>query len=473
MNDTTQDVNRNSEEFDVVVLGSGEGGKYVAWTQGREGKRVAMIERRYVGGSCPNIACLPSKNVVNSAKAAWHVSNSERFGIHKTGFTVDMKGVRERKRKMVDDLVQLHLNNYKASATDLIFGTGTFVGPRTISVELNEGGRRIISGKQVVICVGTRAVISPIPGLAEARPMTHIEALELDIVPRHLLILGAGFVGLEFAQAMRRFGSEVTVIDRNNRVLHGEDEDISEGLEQLFADEGIRIIKEAQILEVEGTSGASVSLRYMKDRAENTIEGSHILVSTGRTPNTSGIGLEQAGVELAPNGYIKVNDRMQTSAPNVWAVGDCAGSPQFTHIAFDDFRIVRENMAGRTRTSTGRQVPFCLFTDPEFARVGLTEIEAKARNIPHRLVKIPMTRVLRAYTYSESRGFYKAILDESSDQILGFAAFGPEVSDVLGTIQMAMIAGLPYTAVRDAILTHPTMVEGLVVLFSAVPPRGA
>jgi pyruvate/2-oxoglutarate dehydrogenase complex dihydrolipoamide dehydrogenase (E3) component len=301
--------------------------------------------------------------------------------------------------------------------------------------------------------------------------MTHIEALELEVVPRHLLILGAGFVGMEFAQAMRRFGSEVTVLDRNDRVLHTEDEDISEGLEQLFADEGIRIIKGAQILEAQGLSGESVSLRYVQDGAENTIEGSHILASTGRTPNTSGIGLEEAGVELTPSGYIKVNDRMQTSVPNVWAVGDCAGSPQFTHIAFDDFRIVRENMAGRTRTSTGRQVPFCLFTDPEFARVGLTETEAKARNIPHRLVKIPITRVLRAHTYSESRGFFKAILDEASDQILGFSAFGPEVSDVLGTIQMAMIAGLPYTAVRDAILTHPTMVEGLGVLFSAVPPR--
>jgi pyruvate/2-oxoglutarate dehydrogenase complex dihydrolipoamide dehydrogenase (E3) component len=430
-----------------------------------------MIERRYVGGSCPNIACLPSKNFVNSAKAASHVSNSEQFGIHKTGFSVDMRGVRERKRKMVEGLVQMHLNFYKSSGTELIFGTGTFIGPTTISVQLNEGGSRVVSGKQVVICVGTRAVISPIPGLAEARPMTHIEALELDVVPRHLLILGAGFVGMEFAQAMRRFGSEVTVLDRNDRVLHGEDEDISEGLEQLFAAEGIHIIKGSKILAVEGLSSESVNIRYMKDGAENTIEGSHILASTGRTPNTTGIGLEKAGVELSPAGFIKVNERMQTSVPNVWAVGDCAGSPQFTHIAFDDFRIVRENMAGRTRTSTGRQVPFCLFTDPEFARVGLTETEAKTRNIPHRVVKIPITRVLRAHTYSESRGFFKAILGEASDQILGFSAFGPEVADVLGTIQMAMIAGLPYTAVRDAVLTHPTMVEGLGVLFSTVPPR--
>jgi pyruvate/2-oxoglutarate dehydrogenase complex dihydrolipoamide dehydrogenase (E3) component len=469
MSDTTPQA--NPEEFDLVVLGSGEGGKYIAWTQGREGKRVAMIERRYVGGSCPNIACLPSKNVVYSAKVADHVRNSERFGVHKTGFSVDMKGVRERKRKMVEGNVEAHLNNYKSSGTDLILGTGTFVGPRTISVELNEGGRRVVSGKQVVISVGTRAAIGAVPGLAEVQPMTHIDALELDVVPRHLLILGAGFVGMEFAQAMRRFGSEVTVLDRNDRVLRGEDEDISEGLEQLFADEGIRIIKQAQILEAKGRSGESVSLRYVKGGAENTIEGSHILVSTGRTPNTSGIGLEQAGVELSPNGYIKVNERMQTSVPNVWAVGDCAGSPLFTHIAFDDFRIVRENMAGRDRTSTGRQVPLCLFTDPEFARVGLTETEAKARNIPHRVAKVPMTSILRARTYTEPRGFMKAILDAGSDQILGFSAFGPDVGEVLGTVQMAMIAGLPFTAVRDAVLTHPTMVEGLGVLFSNVPAR--
>ena len=460
-----------SEEFDIVVLGSGEGGKYIAWTLGREGQRVAMIERQYVGGSCPNIACLPSKNVIYGAKVAAHVRDSEKFGIHTNGYSVDMKAVRERKRKMVEGNVQAHLSDYRASGTELIFGTGTFIGPKTISIELNEGGRRVVTGKNVVINTGTHAAISAIHGLAEAGPMTHIQALELDVVPRHLLILGAGFVGLEFAQAMRRFGSEVTVLDRNDRVLHGEDEDISEGLEQLFADEGIHIIKSAQILEVEGVSGESASLRYVKDGAENTIEGSHILVAAGRTPNTAGIGLEQVGIELSPSGYIKVNNRMQTSVPNVWAIGECAGSPQFTHIAFDDFRIVRENMAGRNRTSTGRQVPHCLFTDPEFARVGLTEAEVKARNIPHRLVKAPMTSVLRALTYSKPRGFLKAILDESSDQMLGFSAFGPEVGEVLGTVQMAMIAGLPFTAIRDAVLTHPTMVEGLGVLFSAVPSR--
>jgi pyruvate/2-oxoglutarate dehydrogenase complex dihydrolipoamide dehydrogenase (E3) component len=466
-----KDATSQAEEFDLVVLGSGEGGKYIAWTQGREGKRVATIERKYVGGSCPNIACLPSKNVIYGARIAAHVRDSEKFGINKTGFSVDMKAVRERKRKMVEGNIQAHLNNYKATGTELIFGTGSFVGPRTISVELNEGGLRIVTGKDVVINTGTRAAISAIPGLAETRPMTHIDLLELDVVPRHLLILGAGFVGFEFAQAMRRFGSEVTLLDRNDRVLHGEDEDISAELEQLFADEGIRIIKSAQILDAQGVSGESVSLRYLRGGAENSIEGSHILVASGRIPNTSGIGLEEAGIELSPAGYIKVNDRMQTSVPNVWAVGECAGSPQFTHIAFDDFRIVRENMAGRTRTSTGRQVPHCLFTDPEFARIGLTETEAKARNIPHRLVKVPMTSVLRAITYSEPRGFLKAILDADSDQILGFSAFGPEVGEVLGTVQMAMIAGLPFTAVRDAILTHPTMVEGLGVLFSAVPPR--
>jgi len=469
MSDTTPET--NSEEFDLVVLGSGEGGKYIAWTLGREAKRVAMIERRYVGGSCPNIACLPSKNVIYGAKVASHVSNSEKFGVHKSNFSVDMEEVRERKRKMVEGLVQVHLNNYNSSGTELIFGTGTFVGPRTISVELNEGGRRVVTGKNVVISVGTHAAIGAMPGLAGTRPMTHVEALELDVVPGHLLVLGAGYVGLEFAQAMRRFGSEVTVIDRNNRVLHGEDEDISEGLDQLFADEGIRIIKGAQILEAEGVSGDSVTLRYMQNGAENSIEGSHILVAAGRIPNTSGIGLEKVGIELTPAGYVKVNEHMQTVVPNVWAVGECAGSPQFTHIALDDFRIVRETMAGRSRSSVGRQVPHCLFTDPEFARVGLTEREAKARNIPHRVVKIPMTSVLRARTYSEPRGFLKAILDEGSDQILGFSAFGPEVGEVLGTVQMAMLAGLPYTAVRDAILTHPTMVEGLGVLFSAVPPR--
>lgn len=463
----TQDA--SLEEFDVVVLGSGEGGKYLAWTLAKQGQAVALVEKQYIGGSCPNIACLPSKNIIHSAKVASYFDRSEEFGITKGSYTIHMSTVRDRKRTMVDGLVEIHRKNFESTGTELILGFGTFVGHKMIAVALNAGGQRLIRGKNIVISTGSKATIEAIPGLAETNPLTHVEALELDEVPRHLIVLGAGFVGLELAQAMRRFGSEVTVIDRNERVLHQEDEDVSEGLHQLFEDEGIHVIEGAHIICAHGRSGESVSLRYVKNTFECIAEGSHLLVSTGRTPNTAGIGLEQTGVEVLDSGYIKVNERLETTADGVWAMGECAGSPQFTHIAYDDFRIVRENIAGRSRSTAGRQVPRCLYTDPEFARVGLTETEAKAKSIPYRSVKIPMASVLRSRTVSETRGFLKAILDVNSDRILGFAAFGADAGEVMGTVQMAMIAELPYTVVRDAILTHPTMVEGLVTLFSAVP----
>ena len=461
------------EEYDLVVLGSGAGGKLIAWTSAQKGQRVVVIERKYVGGSCPNIACLPSKNIIHSAKVASLFYRSEEFGITKENVQINMAAVRERKRKMVQDLVNAHLDNYRKSGAELVMGTGSFVGPKTIQVKLAEGATRTFRGQNVVINTGSRALLELLPGLAEAKPLTHIEALELDHIPKHLLVLGAGYVGLELAQAFRRFGSEVTLIDRASRLVNREDEDISQELEKMCRDEGIQLATNAKITRVQGKSGEWVRLSGTRGEAELSVEGSDLLVAGGRTPNTDDIGLDKAGVETTERGHLKVNERLQTTAKGVWGIGDCAGSPYFTHISADDFVVVSENIAGGNRVTTGRQVPFCLFTDPEFARVGLSETEAKAQGIPYRLAKLPMAAVFRAMTVSETRGFMKILIDTESDRILGFTMLGAGAGEVMATVQMTMLGGLPYTALRDAVIAHPTMPEGLVLLLLTVPAKAA
>jgi pyruvate/2-oxoglutarate dehydrogenase complex dihydrolipoamide dehydrogenase (E3) component len=457
------------EEYDVVILGGGTGSTVAAWTFAGEGQRVAVIDRKYIGGSCPNIACLPSKNIIHSARLAEYVRRSEDYGIRKQGFTIDMSAVRDRKRRMVSGLNAIYINNYEKTGGEFILAAGRFVAPKTVEATLPDGSVRRLRGANVIVSTGTRAALDPIPGLAEAQPLTHIEALELGEVPEHLLVLGGGYIGLELSQAMRRFGSKVTVIEHNERLVSREEEDVSEGLRGLFLDEGIELLLNTKTKRVSGKSGDSVQVVIEQNGVEKTLQGSHLLVATGRKPNTEGIDLELAGVEVTDHGYIKVNERLQTTAPGVWAIGEVAGSPQFTHISIDDFRVVRDNLNGGNHGTTGRQVPFCLFTDPEFARVGLSEMEAKAQGISYRLFKVPMEAVLRARTLGETRGFLKALVGNDSDRILGFAGFGVAAGETMSSVQIAMIAGLPYTALRDAILAHPTLAEGLSPLFSSEP----
>jgi pyruvate/2-oxoglutarate dehydrogenase complex dihydrolipoamide dehydrogenase (E3) component len=457
------------EEYDLVLLGSGAGAKLLAWTFAERGQRVAVVERKYVGGSCPNIACLPSKNVIHTAQVVQYVRRSREFGIGIDGFTVDMPAVRDRKRRMVQGLVETHLDLYKRSGAELIMASGRFVAPRTLEAELPDGTKRRLGGKNVVICTGTHAAIADIPGLAASQPLTHIEALELDVVPEHLIVLGAGYVGLEFAQAMRRFGSRVTIVDRNRSAIHREDDDVNEALQELLADEGIRLVPEGRVKSVSGISGQSVEVKLEQYGEEISLQGTHLMVAAGREPNTKNIGLELAGVELTGHGYIQVNERLQTTAPAVWAVGEVAGSPQFTHISEDDFRVVRDNLLGGNHVTTGRLVPFCLFTDPEFARVGITEKEARAQGIAYRLFKVPMAAVLRARSLMETRGFLKCLVERDSDRILGFAAFGVGAGEIMGCVEIAMLGGMPYTTLRGAVLAHPTIPEGLISLFSAAP----
>ena len=470
---TTQNTpsgqNDRVEEYDLVILGGGTGSTIAAWTFAGQGQHVAVIDRKYIGGSCPNIACLPSKNIIHSAKVASYVRRSEEFGIVRENFKVDMSAVRGRKRRMVSGLNELYLDNYKKTGAEFICGAGRFIGHRTVEATLRDGTKRQLRGTNVIISTGTRAVLDSTPGLAEAQPLTHVEALELDEVPKHLLVIGGGYVGVELSQAMRRFGSRVSVIDRNESLLHRQDSDVTEALHSLFADEGIDTVLDARIKRVSGKTGESVRIILDQDGAEKTLQGSHVLVAAGRTPNTEGLGLELAGIELTDRGYLKVNERLQTTAAGVWAIGEVAGSPQFTHVSIDDFRVVRDNLAGCNHVTTGRQVPFCLFTDPEFARIGLSEKEAKAQGIAYRLFKIPMEAVLRARTLSETRGFLKALVEPNGDRILGFTAFAVDGGEIMSSVQIAMIAGLPYTALRDAILAHPTLAEGLETLFSSEP----
>jgi pyruvate/2-oxoglutarate dehydrogenase complex dihydrolipoamide dehydrogenase (E3) component len=455
------------EEFDLVILGGGTGSTIAAWTFAGEGKRVAVVDRKYIGGSCPNIACLPSKNIIHSAKVVDYFRRSKEFGIAHDGFTIEMSGVRDRKRKMVVGLNDMYMENYRNTGAEFILGTGRFVAPRTVDVTLADGTTRQLRGANVIVSTGTRASLEPIPGLAEAQPLTHIEALELGEVPEHLLIIGGGYVGVEMSQAMRRFGSKVTVIDRNGRLMSKEDEDVCVALNDLLNDEGIDVHLNTRIKRVSGKSGDSVTIAFEQNGADKTLTGTHLLVATGRTPNTEGLALELAGIELTDRGYIKVDERLQTTAPGVWAIGEVAGSPQFTHISVDDFRVIHANLTGGSRVTTGRQAPYCLFTDPELAHIGLHENDAKAKGIPYRLFKVPMETNLRARTLSETRGFVKALVEADSDRILGFTAFGVGAGEILAGVQIAMIARLPYTALRDAVLTHPTLVEGLIPLFSS------
>ncbi len=458
------------EEYDLVIFGGGTGSTIAAWTFAAEGKRVAVIDRKYIGGSCPNIACLPSKNIIHSAKVASYFQRGKEFGILHDGFTIDMQGVRDRKRKMVSGLNEMYMENYRKTGAEFILGTGRFIAPRVVEIALPDGTTRLLSGADVIVSTGTRAALDVIPGLAEAQPLTHIEALELDVVPEHLLVIGGGYVGVEFAQAMRRFGSKVSIIDRNQRLMSKEDQDVCDAVRNLLEDEGIDILLGAKVERVSGRSGDSVSVFVEQNGAQKVLNGSHLLVAAGRRPNTDGLGLELTGVELTGRGYIKVNERLQTTAPGVWAIGEVAGSPQFTHISVDDFRVVHANLTGGNRVTSGRQVPYCLFTDPELARIGLSESEAKAQGVSYRLFKVPMESNLRAHTLSETRGFLKCLIEADGDRILGFTGFGIGAGEIMAAVQVAMIAGLPYTTLRDAVLTHPTLVEGLIPLFSSPAP---
>jgi pyruvate/2-oxoglutarate dehydrogenase complex dihydrolipoamide dehydrogenase (E3) component len=461
------------ENFDVVIIGSGQGGKLLAWHLGRSGKKVAVVERRWVGGSCPAVACLPSKNEIWSARVAHLVQNAAQYGTSVEAVKTDMGKVRSRKQNMIDGEIAFHLGAYKSSGAELIMGSGRFTGPKTIEVALNDGGTRLLVGNEVVVNVGTHAAIPDIPGLEAARALTHIEALELDYLPSHLIVLGGGYIGIEMAQAYRRFGSRVTIIEPGRQLVGREDADVAGEMQGILEGEGIEVLLNAQPVNVHGLSGDSVTLTVRTETGEHKIEGSDLLVAVGRIANTADIGLDLAGVALDGRGFIRVNERLETTATGVWAIGECAGSPQFTHVSVDDFRIVRDNMAGGARKTSDRLIPYVMFTDPPLARVGLSEGEAQRKGIPVRVAKLPMSKVLRTEATDETQGFMKVVVSANDDRILGFTMIGSEAGEVMAAIQTAMLAELPYTKLRDAVIAHLTIAEGLGPLFGNVPPRAA
>jgi pyruvate/2-oxoglutarate dehydrogenase complex dihydrolipoamide dehydrogenase (E3) component len=458
------------EQFDVLVLGSGQGGQLIAWHLAQAGRRTALVERRWIGGSCPNIACMPTKTEIWSARMAHLARHGEPFGLVTGQVVIDMENVRRRKRDMVSHEIQLHLQNFGASGTELIMGEGHFVAPKTLKVHLNDGGTRVLAADQVFLNLGTHGAIPEVRGLKAASPLTHIEALELDYAPRHLIVLGGGYVGVELAQAFRRFGSRVTLVEPGPQILAREDRDVAAEMQRILGEEGVQFLTSTEPLAVRGRSGEQVIVTAKTPVGEQEIEGSDILVAAGRIPNTTGIGLDEASVALDARGYIKVNERLETTAPGVWAIGECAGSPHFTHVSVDDFRIIRDNLAGGDRSTRDRLVPYCVFTDPPLARVGLSESKAERQEIAVRVARLPTAAVLRAHTTLETQGFMKALIG-GDDRILGFTMIGAEAGEVLAAVQIAMLAGLPYHQLRDAPITHPTMAEGLGPLLSNVLPR--
>jgi pyruvate/2-oxoglutarate dehydrogenase complex dihydrolipoamide dehydrogenase (E3) component len=459
------------EHFDVLVLGSGTAGKLIAWHMAGQGRRTAAVERQWIGGACPNIACMPSKNEIRSAEVAHLTRHAAVFGTMTSSVVVDMATVRRRKREMVERQVAKHLGLYRTTGAQLIMGSGRFVAPKILEVSADGAGTRMLTADKIFLNLGTHAAIPSVPGLAEAAPLTHIEALELDYLPAHLIVIGGGYAGLELAQAYRRFGSDVTIIESGPQLMGREDIDVSQEMRRLLSDEGIQAHLSAELLNVQGRSGDKVTLVLRTASGEHKIQGSDILVAAGRVPNTAGIGLDETGVKLDSRGYIRVNERLETTATEIWAAGECVGSPQFTHVSEDDFRIIRDNLNGGKRSTRDRLIPYCMFTDPPLAHVGLSERDAERQGIIVRVARLPMDSVLRAQATGERQGFMKVLVGENDDRILGFTMIGAAAGEVMAVVQTAMLAGMPYERLADAVLAHPTMAEGLGMLFSNMPHR--
>jgi pyruvate/2-oxoglutarate dehydrogenase complex dihydrolipoamide dehydrogenase (E3) component len=460
------------ERVDTLILGSGQGGKHLAWQLASGGNRVAVVERRWVGGSCPAVACLPSKNELWSARVAYVARHAGHYGSMTGNVTTNMSRVRERKQEMVEREIAGHLKAYKESGAELIMGSGRFTDAKTVQVDLNDGGARLLTAERVVINVGSHAAIPDLAGLREARPLTHIEALELDYVPAHLILLGGGYVAIELAQAYRRFGSRVTIIEPGPRIMSREDPEFAHELHRILQEEGIEFLLSTEPTGVQGISGDTVRVRTRSASGSQSLEGSDLLVAVGRIPNTADIGLEAAGVKMDARGYIQVNERLETSVANVWAIGECAGTPQFTHASIDDSRILSANLKGGNRTTRGRLIPYVLFTDPPLAHVGLTEQEAQKQGVSVRVARLPMSRVLRTQATEETEGFLKVLVSSNDDRILGFTMLGSEAGEVMAVVQTAMLARLPYQELRDAVIAHLTFAEALGALLSNVPRRG-
>jgi pyruvate/2-oxoglutarate dehydrogenase complex dihydrolipoamide dehydrogenase (E3) component len=457
----------NPTTYDAIVIGTGQGGKPLSIALAKAGLKTAVIERLYVGGTCVNVGCTPTKTMVASARAAYLARRSADYGVHAGEVSVNMTEVRQRKQAIVDsfrDGGRRAIENTKN--LDLLFGEAGFTSPQSIAVKTNDGGIQHLSAKKIFINTGCRPAKPRVDGIDQIAALDSTSIMELDELPEHLLVLGGGYVGLEFGQMFRRFGSRVTIVQRARQLLGREDQDVADEVAKILREDGIEVLLGAEATRVEKGAGGEIRLTIRTPEGERTLAGSHLLVAAGRTPNSEVLNLSSAGIEADKNGFIKVNERLETTAPGVYALGDVKGGPQFTHISYDDYRIIRTNLIeGRSgsgsATIDNRFVPYTVFIDPQLGRVGLSESEARARGLNIRVAKMPMSHVARALEVSESRGFMKAIIDADTERILGCAVLGVEGGEIMAMIQIAMMGKLPYTVLKDGIFAHPTLAESL------------
>jgi pyruvate/2-oxoglutarate dehydrogenase complex dihydrolipoamide dehydrogenase (E3) component len=457
-----------TQEYDAVIIGSGQGGGPLSTALARS-RKTALIEREHIGGTCINEGCTPTKTMVASAEVAYVMRRSADYGVHGGPVSVNMAEVRERKRDMVTRFRTNSRRHIERGGVDIIDGEASFTGPSSLIVRRSDGEQTAIVASSIVINTGARPIDPPLPGLASVPYLNSTSIMELDEVPHHLLVLGGGYVSIEFGQMFRRFGSEVTIIERGPRLMGREDADICEELSRILSEDGIEILLKSPATCVEQSPDGAIRLALASQDGEQTVAGSHLLVAVGRSPNTEQLNLPAAGVECTERGFIKVNDRLETGVPGIYAMGDVAGSPAFTHMSYDDFRILRTNLLeGGNRSTKDRLVPYTLFTDPQLGRIGLTEDQARAQGRNIYVAKIPMSHVARAIELDEDRGLVKAAVDAETGQILGCSVLGMEGGEIMAMFEIAMIAKLPYTALRDAIFAHPTLAELLNTLFSSM-----
>ena len=459
-------------QYDGIVIGTGQGGKPLAVALAKAGWKTAIIENDAVGGTCVNVGCTPTKTMVASARVAHLARRGSDYGVMTGNISIDMKKVRARKQAIVDMFrTGSERGIEKTDKLDLIRGTATFTGPHTLNIDLNDGGTASITSEKIFINAGARPLVPALDGLDKLRTaaLDSTSIMELDSVPEHLIVLGGGYIGLEFAQMFRRFGSNVTIVQRDKQLLGREDNDVAEAVTDIMREDGINVLLDTAATSVRDDGDSGIMLTVNENGQEQSISGSHLLVAVGRVPNSDTLNLEAAGIETDTRGFIKVDDKLQTNIDGVFAFGDIKGGPAFTHIAYDDFRILRANHINNGNASmAGRLVPYTVFIDPELGRVGMSESEALASGRKIRVAKLPMTHVARAIEADETRGFMKVVLDAESEQILGCAILSIEGGEIATVIQMAMMGKVPYTAIRDGVFSHPTLSESLNNLFMAL-----
>ena len=453
--------------YDAIVIGSGQAGTPLARALAGAGRRTALIESTHVGGTCVNEGCTPTKTMVASARVAYLARRGADYGVRTGDVSVDMVKVRERKRAIVDKFRGGSERSLaKLERLELVRGEARFTGPHDLDVADGSGGSRSVSSDLVFLNVGARPSKPPLPGLDAVPHLDSTSIMELEAAPEHLLVLGGGYIGIEFGQMFRRFGSRVSIVQRGMHLLAREDADVAEAVEGILREDGIEVLLNTEARGVERGADGAIRLRVRESGIERTLSGSHLLVAAGRAPNTDRLNLKAAGIAHDHRGFIRVNDRLETNVPGVYCLGDAKDGPAFTHISYDDFRVVQTNVLGGGGASiANRIVPYCVFMDPELGRVGLTEAEARRQGHLVRVFTTPMRGAARALEMGETRGLMKAVVDERSQQILGCAILGVTGGEVMTVVQAAIMGRLPYTALRDAAIAHPTMAESLNNLF--------